>query len=184
MFNLVLFGLLFCYNCFAVVKGGTSDIPSEISLTYDTDPTVMIVMWTLPNDGTSPNSIVEFGDSKNNLLNNVTGQRNSYSMNGYTSPYIYTARLTGLVQGNKIYYYRIKAANMDAYSETFTFESHPGIGPLLNSAGKQRPLIFHVIGDLGQTDNSINTLNELYQQQSLISTASGIYIRVYVIFFP
>jgi hypothetical protein len=77
---------------------------------------------------------------------------------------IYKVTISDLVEGNKIYYYRV-GSNSTGFSNIFSFKTHPGIG--------KGAVTFHIIGDLGQTTNSQNTLIELNENEAALTTLSG-----------
>ena len=61
---------------------------------------------------------------------------------------------------NTVYYYAVGGSNSGT-SATYNFTSHP-----LPSV----PLTFAIIGDLGQTANSVDTLNHVLSHRSVISS--------------
>lgn len=63
-----------------------------------------------------------------------------------------------------MYYYRIGSIDT-GYSETFAFKSNPGL-----TIG---PTTFYVMGDVGQTENSANTLRDLYNREKELKGYSG-----------
>lgn len=162
MLNLLLLSLL----QLAIIRSDTDFFPEQISLTYDDDPQNMVFMWTLPRTS-SKNSMVQIGSDKNDLSMSIVGTISNYTMLKYESPNIFTAKVTNLEVGNKIYYYRIGCDSGCSYSDVYSFKSHPGIGPSVGSSDgiTQKPLYFHIVGDIGQTENSENTLQELFNQQ-------------------
>jgi hypothetical protein len=87
----------------------------------------------------------------------------SYTALTYTSPSFYTSTLTGLPTGNKEYFY---SCGSDAlvYSPVQAFKTHPGL---------VEDVTFFILGDVGQTSNSVNTLDELVQYESLLTSPSG-----------
>jgi len=69
-----------------------------------------------------------------------------------------------LKAGNSIYFYRV-GSDSTGYSEVFSFKSHPG--------DSKKSITFHLIGDLGQTENSMNTLLQLNDNDAALTTLSG-----------
>lgn len=108
-------------------------------------------------------SILQFGLSADALTKSVNGSSASYSLKGgsYVSPYIHHALMTGLPANTRIFYQ--VGSPSAGWSAVQNVTSHPGVGIF--------PVRFGVVGDLGQTDNSANTIQHLMQGAS--SSASG-----------
>jgi hypothetical protein len=87
----------------------------------------------------------------------------SYTVLSYTSPSLYTATLTNLPTGNKEYFYSCGSDQL-GYSPVQSFKTHPGM---------VEDVTFFVLGDVGQTSNSANTINELVEYEALLSSSSG-----------
>ena len=87
----------------------------------------------------------------------------SYTVLSYTSPALYTSTLTGLEAGNKEYFYSCGSEEL-GYSPVQSFKTHPGLVD---------DVTFFVVGDVGQTSNSVNTIDELVQYEALLSSGSG-----------
>ena len=68
-------------------------------------------MWAqfLNKDYANDNFVVQFGFSPDKLTYSSSGIKNVYTVENpaYTSPFIFKAAITGLVSGNKVYYYRV-----------------------------------------------------------------------------
>jgi hypothetical protein len=87
----------------------------------------------------------------------------SYSILLYTSPSLYTATLKALPTGNKEYFYSCGSSQL-GYSPVQSFKTHPGL---------VEDVTFFVLGDVGQTSNSVNTINELVEYEALLTSDSG-----------
>eukprot|EP01038_Epipyxis_sp_PR26KG_P005589 gene5589-7717_t len=135
----------------------------QIALNYGNDPSEMVVTWAVVN-GASSGSICEYGSSPDKLDHTVTASGSTYTLSSYTSPTLYIARMTGLESGNKIYYYRV-GSEATGFSDVQYFKTHPGIGV--------SGVTFHLFGDIGQTNNSVTTLQELLINENALATPSG-----------
>ena len=129
--------------------------PQQIFINYGDLPTTMWVSWatTCKSDG-----VVSFGTSAA-LGSTQAADVTSYTIGSYTSPSLYHALLTGLTLNTK-YFYSVGGA-ASGTSVTFNFTSHPE---------PSAPLTFGIIGDLGQTANSVDTLKHLLASKSAISS--------------
>lgn len=156
-------------------------IPEQISISYSSKPTEMVVTWAVFG-GQSSDGQVQYGTSAKKLdlvmaatdasVHSIfaeSGESNddayyySYAIN-YTSPMIYKATMIGLKPGNRVYHYRV-GSETSGYSVITSFKSHPGIST--------PDVTFHVMGDLGQTNNSINTLKEIVANENALTSSSG-----------
>jgi len=149
------------------LAASTLGAPEQVSLNYGSLPSEMVAMWTTVNADSS-STFCEFGTAPDNLDNVVVATRSSYYMasSNYTSPIIFKAVMTGLTAGNKIYYYRVGSPSL-GYSNVFSFKSNPGFGASVT------PVTFHLLGDVGQTENSISTLEQIVEVESSLTTFSG-----------
>ena len=136
--------------------------PEQIGINYGQDSSEMVASWAVW-DGAETGE-VQYGTSPNNLNMSTLTTGSPYTIKDYTSPFIYKAVMTGLAPGNQKYYYRV-GSESSGYSEVFSFKSHPG--------SSRDSITFHVIGDLGQTENSANTLLQLNDNENALSTLSG-----------
>lgn len=110
---------------------------------------------------------VEFGTSADTLFFGAAASSIQYSVQetGYTSPYLYSAVLDLSKLGSPLparVYYRVVTLSSDgvgtstgtAWSSVYSFPPHPGIGvPGVTVA---------VLGDLGTTNNSVDTMAHLF----------------------
>lgn len=139
-----------------------SGAPEQLGLNYGQDSTEMVASWAMWNG--EEVGEVQYGTSPDNLNMSALTTGSAYTIKSYTSPFIYKAVLTGLEPGNQPYYYRV-GSEASGYSEVYSFKSHPG--------SSRSSITFHVIGDLGQTENSMNTLLQLNENEAALATLSG-----------
>ena len=104
-------------------------------------------------------SSVQYGDSPSSLTKTVLGPAGStYTLGQYTSPYLYHVPLTDLTPNTQYYYTVGDAAS--GFSAALSFWSHPGVGVGV-TAPDGSPFTVAVIGDLGQTNNSLSTVEHV-----------------------
>ena len=145
----------------AVCATATSKV-EQISVAYAADPTQVYVTFAAVTDETTAQ--VKYGTSPDNLTQSVQFSGSTYSYAAYTSPMLFKGVLPNLSSGNKIYYYSIGSDSL-GYSPVNHFKTHPGIGV--------EDVTFHIFGDLGQTENSVTTLNELIAFEDNLTGKSG-----------
>ncbi|KAF8012077.1 hypothetical protein BT93_I0262 [Corymbia citriodora subsp. variegata] len=131
-------------EAFAVPKGHNA--PQQVHITQgDYDGKAVIVSWVTSD---APGlSIVNFGTSPGRYTLSAEGTMTNYTFHDYKSGYIHHCLLEGLKYDTK-YYYKIGEGES---SREFSFQTPPKIGP-------DAPYKFGIIGDLGQTYNSLSTL--------------------------
>ncbi|KAJ7569040.1 hypothetical protein O6H91_01G059000 [Diphasiastrum complanatum] len=135
---------------FAVPPGHNA--PEQVHLTQgDRDGQAVIVSWVTP---LAALSTVSYGLNKSQYNHSVTGTFTRYSFYNYTSRYIHQATLRNLQFGTT-YYYRVGSGS--SYRE-FLFTTPPPVAP-------DSPYIFGVIGDLGQTYDSLKTFQHYLKSQ-------------------
>lgn len=131
-------------NEFAVPKNQFS--PQQVHITQgDYDGKAVIVSWVTFTD--PGNSEVVYGTSPNSYNHSAQGKTSNYTYYDYTSGYIHHCLLDKLEYDTKYYY---KIGKGDAARE-FWFHTPPQINP-------DASYTFGIIGDLGQTYNSLSTL--------------------------
>lgn len=81
----------------------------------------------------------------------------------YSSPNLYTSVLKDLPVGNEEYFYTCGSSKL-GYSTVQSFKTHPGL---------IEDVTFFILGDVGQTSNSVNTINELVAYEELLTSKSG-----------
>mmetsp|Transcript_12903 Transcript_12903/g.21607 ORF Transcript_12903/g.21607 Transcript_12903/m.21607 type:complete len:502 (-) Transcript_12903:312-1817(-) len=143
-----------------------SDKIEQIALNYGDSPQSMVI--TFASFSTEENTATcLFGTSEDQLDQSTTATGSQYKLDDYTSPMLFKCTLTGLVEGNKKYYYQVGSEAL-GFSHIYPFKSHPGVGV--------DDVTFHVYGDIGQTDNSATTLQELHVNEQLLkrSLSGGI----------
>ncbi len=144
------------------VSGACAVLVEQVSLSFGASPSEMVVSFAASTDETAAEC--RYGTDPNNLSNTITATGSKYSMLNYTSPMLFKASMTDLKDGNEIYYYSVGSETL-GFSEPMTFKSHPGVGV--------EDVNFYIIGDIGQTDNSQSTLDELVSYESDLTGKSG-----------
>ncbi|PQQ08621.1 Bifunctional purple acid phosphatase 26 [Prunus yedoensis var. nudiflora] len=136
---------------FAVPKGHNA--PQQVHITQgDYDGKAVIISWVTP-DEPGP-SKVQYGTSENGYKFSAEGIVTNYTFYEYKSGYIHHCLVDGLEHDTK-YYYKIGSGDS---SREFWFTTPPKIDP--NSR-----YTFGIIGDLGQTFNSLSTLEHYMQSK-------------------
>lgn len=92
--------------------------------------------------------------------NSAQGTTQTYTYILYTSGFIHHTTLTGLAPNTR-YFYRVGDV-ATGFSQEFSFMSHPGVGPTMSYT-------FGVVGDLGQTTYSNNTIWHMVANSSIQS---------------
>lgn len=134
---------------FALPKGHNA--PQQVHITQgDYDGKAVIISWVTPDGpGTSQ---VRYGTTEKKYDFVAEGKFNNYTFYNYTSGYIHQCLVNNLEYDTK-YYYEIG----DGHSaRQFWFQTPPKIGPDV-------PYKFGIIGDLGQTYNSLSTVEHYMQ---------------------
>lgn len=108
-------------------------------------------------------AVCVYGTDADNLSMTAPTTATSYTQLSYTSPSLYTSVLSALPTGNKEYFYSCGSDNL-GYSPVQSFKTHPGM---------VEDVTFFVLGDVGQTTNSVNTISELVQYEALLTSWSG-----------
>ncbi|KAK7849862.1 bifunctional purple acid phosphatase 26 [Quercus suber] len=136
-------------EAFAIPKGHNA--PQQVHITQgDYDGKAVIISWvTTAEPGTSK---VQYGTSKDNSEFTAEGTVTNYNFYNYKSGYIHHCLVDGLEYNTK-YYYKIGVGDS---SREFWFQTPPKIDP-------DASYTFGVIGDLGQTFNSLSTLEHYMQ---------------------
>ncbi|KAL6223837.1 hypothetical protein ACLB2K_002695 [Fragaria x ananassa] len=132
------------HRVFAVPKGHNA--PQQVHITQgDYNGKAVIISWvTADEPGTSK---VEYGTSEKKYEFSAEGTITNYTFYEYKSGYIHHCHVDGLEHDTK-YYYKIGSGDS---SREFWFITPPKVGP-------DAPYKFGIIGDLGQTFNSLSTL--------------------------
>ncbi|KAK1413983.1 hypothetical protein QVD17_29720 [Tagetes erecta] len=129
---------------FAVPSGYNA--PQQVHITQgDYDGKAVIIIWVTPIEPGS--NQVRYGKSENKYDFTAEGTVKNYTFYNYTSGYIHQCLVSDLEYDTK-YFYEIGEG--DAV-RSFWFQTPPKIDP--NASYK-----FGIIGDLGQTYNSLSTL--------------------------
>ncbi|XP_044472246.1 bifunctional purple acid phosphatase 26-like [Mangifera indica] len=138
-------------EAFAVPKGHNA--PQQVHITQgDYDGKAVIVSWVTA-DEPGP-SKVQYGTSENKYDFSAEGTMTNYTFYKYKSGYIHHCLIDGLEYDTKYYY---KIVSGDA-SRAFWFQTPTKIDP--DASYK-----FGIIGDLGQTYNSLSTFKHYLQSE-------------------
>jgi hypothetical protein len=144
----------------AATTRDSTGVPEQIGLNYGQTSGEMVASWAAW--GGEKTGEVQYGYSSDNLNMTASTTGSTYTLKDYTSPFLYKAVMTGLQGGNHIYYYRV-GSDETGYSDVHSFKSHPG--------SSKESITFHVLGDLGQTQNSANTLYQINDNEAALGTA-------------
>ncbi|KAK1392715.1 hypothetical protein POM88_011771 [Heracleum sosnowskyi] len=134
---------------FALPKGNNA--PQQVHITQgDYDGKAVIISWVTPDEpGTSQ---VRYGTTEKKYDFVAEGKFKNYTFYNYTSGYIHHCLVDNLEYNTK-YYYEIGNGHS---ARQFWFQTPPKIGPDV-------PYKFGIIGDLGQTYNSLSTVEHYMQ---------------------
>ncbi|PON59496.1 Acid phosphatase [Trema orientale] len=136
-------------EAFAVPNGHNA--PQQVHITQgDYNGRAVIISWVTPDEPGS--NKVQYGKSEKNYEFTAEGTVNNYTFYKYQSGYIHHC-LVGDLEYNTKYYYKIGSGDS---AREFWFKTPPQIDP--DAAYK-----FGIIGDLGQTYNSLSTLEHYMQ---------------------
>ncbi|KAK9715144.1 hypothetical protein RND81_06G145900 [Saponaria officinalis] len=128
--------------------------PQQVHITQgDYDGKAVIISWLTANE--PGNAMVYYGTSANKLSFTAKATVNSYSFKDYKSGYIHHCLVDNL-QYNTKYYYKIMGSGSS--SRQFWFQTPPKIGP-------DSSYTFGIIGDLGQTNHSLSTLQHYMESE-------------------
>ncbi|KAF8050932.1 hypothetical protein N665_1852s0002 [Sinapis alba] len=147
--------------------------PEQISLSLSSDYDSIWVSWITgefqigknvkPLDPTSIDSIVQFGTLRHSLSHEAKGHSLVYNqlypfdgLLNYTSGIIHHVRITGL-KPSTVYYYRCGDPSRHAMSKIHHFRTMPVSSP------SSYPGRIAVVGDLGLTYNTTDTITHLLQ---------------------
>ncbi|XVE71518.1 hypothetical protein DITRI_Ditri10aG0157200 [Diplodiscus trichospermus] len=134
---------------FAVPTGDNA--PQQVHITQGNyDGNAVIISWVTADEPGS--SKVQYGTSEKNYEFTAEGKVMNYSFYKYNSGYIHHVLVDGLEYDTK-YYYKIGSGDS---AREFWFQTPPMIGPDV-------PYKLGIIGDLGQTYNSLSTLEHYMQ---------------------
>ncbi|CAA7022938.1 unnamed protein product [Microthlaspi erraticum] len=137
------------HHVFNVPKGYNA--PQQVRITQgDYDGKAVIVSWVTPDEPGS--SKVHYGSVQGKYDFVAKGTYSNYTFYKYKSGYTHHCLLSGLEHDTK-YYYKIESGES---SREFWFVTPPAVHP--DAAYK-----FGIIGDLGQTFNSLSTLEHYMQ---------------------
>ncbi|KAJ1434429.1 Metallo-dependent phosphatase-like protein [Ochromonadaceae sp. CCMP2298] len=148
--------------CAAALAAADDSKLEQMALNLAAEPTQMEVTFASWTDESSASC--NYGTSRDQLTRSVSASGSKYKLDAYTSPMLFKATLDGLEVGNKVYYYSCGSEAL-GYSAVEAFKSHPGVGV--------EDVTFYIYGDVGQTDNSADTMRELVAKERLLGGLSG-----------
>ncbi|KAK4791485.1 hypothetical protein SAY86_031898 [Trapa natans] len=133
------------HEAFAIPEGHNA--PQQVHITQgDYDGRAVIISWVTPDEPGA--NKVYYGTSNKNYGHSAEGTVTNYTFHGYKSGYIHHCLVDDLEYDTK-YYYKIGSGDS---SREFWFQTPPKSNP--DASYK-----FGIIGDLGQTFNSLSTLD-------------------------
>ncbi|XP_010557615.1 PREDICTED: bifunctional purple acid phosphatase 26 [Tarenaya hassleriana] len=137
------------HEVFKVPKGYNA--PQQVHITQgDYDGKAVIVSWVTPDEPGS--SKVQYGTVQGQYDFTAEGTYTNYTFYKYKSGYIHQCLVAGLEYDTK-YYYKIRSGDS---AREFWFVTPPKVDPFASYK-------FGIIGDLGQTFNSLSTLEHYLQ---------------------
>jgi len=154
------------------VAAAAACAPQQRYINYMATPSEMMISWAT---SCQAGAVVNYGVDSSNLNMTTTGPSpKTYTIQSYTSPYLYHVPLSGLVPGVK-YYYTV-GDSTSGVSPVASFFAHPGVGPNVKNADGS-DFTIAVIGDLGQTTNSESTRDHVLAGASdmVMQWVKGVY---------
>lgn len=135
---------------------------TQIHIAQGTTPESMTISWVTKSDAATE---IQYGLSPTNLAYNATGETTSYSFDYptygvYNSGVLHHVYLTNVLTAGTTYYYKIGDFSAEATSGLLSFKTVPKVGD-------KKPFVFAVIGDLGQTTDSVTTLEHVLSNNDL-----------------
>jgi len=161
---MLLILLLLSLDLCSSVSATTCSAPSQIQIQLTGVGSEAVIRYAVVGGKSTDSNVCSVSVSSSLASAAVsTGTTSTYTISSYTSPLLVQCKLTGLTQGGVRYYYKVGSEDC-GYSELYSFKSAPA---------HDAAVTFHVVGDLGQTVNSNNTLLELADNDAALSTSSG-----------
>ena len=142
--------MLFPLTALALAATAWGYVSEQVSVNYGASPDQMVITWAEYKTSDTEHTVI-YGSDPDNLNMSTKGSGVTYTVGDYVSPMLYKATISDLAPGNKKYFYSINSAS--GFSEVMWFKTHPGVGV--------EDVTVHVIGDIGQTTNSQNTLQQV-----------------------
>ena len=131
--------------------------PEQIHMAQGKTPKSMVISWFDQTQSPIQAQVI-YGFTPQKLNQKAQAQSTSYTFNNYTSGQIYHAELLGLNPSTRYYYQCGELVGQSSEIASFTTGPEPG---------NPSPLIFGVIGDIGQTADTEKTLTHLYKSNRL-----------------
>eukprot|EP00128_Syssomonas_multiformis_P008765 Colp12_sorted_trinity150504_noHs@23214 len=129
--------------------------PEQFMLSLTGKDGEMTVTYMTPEESFA---ICSIGTSAGDLKTTVKGKSNTYTFDDYESGYIHRVVFKNL-QPKTTYFYKCGDESVQA-SETFKFTTPAQVG-------RNNPVVFSVIGDVGQTSYSIDTYKHVVGDESI-----------------
>ncbi|RAL53115.1 unnamed protein product [Cuscuta campestris] len=125
--------------------------PQQVHITQgDYEGRGVIISWITPHEPGS-NTVTYWAPENSNVKSHTDGVVVTYTFGNYTSGHIHHCTIKNLEYDTKYYYEIAGGLGDDATTRQFWFVTPPKPGPDV-------PYTFGLIGDLGQTHDSNNTL--------------------------
>jgi hypothetical protein len=142
--------------------------PSQVHIAVGYSPSDMSFSWATDVTDNVTESQVEIWTTDESFRNTYMGDEGSSyevtSISGayYSSPLIHHVRVTSDLTPNTLYFYHV--GGKDQWSEDFTFTTPPIVGEL---APDSDGIVFGVVGDLGQTADSAQTVSHMNDETDI-----------------
>jgi len=111
----------------------------------------MVVQWSTADSVNQP--VVQYGTSADQLSLSSSAKTEQYNCLQYSSPQLHHAVISDL-SPSTTYYYRVGDAASNSWSDVRSFTTGKIVGDNI-------PVTFAILGDLGQTSNSNNTIQHI-----------------------
>ena len=173
MYSFILFLTLYICSIYSLFAKNTDSDRNvtQIHIAQGKTPTSMIISWSTPyREGEyAPDSEVRYSMVMSIYNNSAYGDSTSYSFTGYDYPELYKSNYFHHVTVSNLepettYYYIMGDFNKNEISESYQFTTLSAVGSLPSS---DKPMVIGILGDLGQTNDSISTYNHLVANRDI-----------------
>lgn len=167
MFKIALFLILNIFSSEIIsingFKRNTDDDRNvtQVHIAQGKTPNSMIISWATPKrvGEYAPDSEVRYSSTKGEYTTSAYGDATYYSFTTYDYPDVYSSSYFHHVEVSNLepettYYYVMGDFNKNEISEPYSFTT-------LQAIGSRKPMVIGVLGDLGQTNDSVSTYNHL-----------------------
>ncbi len=156
--------LIFLFILYINIINALNCTVSQIHIAQGLTPSSMSISWLTPDNCFSH---VRYGLNIDNIINTEHGSSSTYEFyyktydiqNHYKSGYIHQVLITDLHPLTK-YYYQCGDFINSITSELLSFNTLP-------NPGFNQQLTFAVLGDIGQTKNSVSTINHIMKNKDV-----------------